>query len=417
MKKVLLPLLFLGCAAFATAQTTIKMRTTKDVGDSFTLLVDSGLECKMDWGDGVYEEFVSTLSPIEGITKGKNLTLQANGITLFDCSGQQINQLTFSGAATMETLIVSDNKLINLSLAGMTALKTLWCDNNTIMALNLSKQPNLESLVTSTNLLAKIDLPAEGFTRLTDCWIDHNRFKTFNLTGSTRLSTLNVESNQMESLTLPLLAQKAQAVFIDGNSLDFTSLWNRTSAINWYGTQQTVSFSQESYKINEPFSLDRNLYGTNQDGTDLTPASFIYSWYPYSFGVKGEKLKKGTAGQTDCDYTTPSSSEQKHVFTFLRDFDDVQLEIKNNRYASFLLVSNHLSIIDPTGLDDAKTDADGLQITIQNRAVSLMADQPTNVKVYNSAGQTVWTGTVQQPTRIPLTPGIYIVNNKKVNIR
>lgn len=416
MKKFLLPLLLLGCGAFATAQTTIKMRTTKAVGDSFTLLVDSGLECKMDWGDGVYEEFTSTLSPIEGTIKGKNLTLQASNITLFDCSGQQINQITFAAATTMETLIVSDNKLLNLSLNGMPALKTLWCDNNTIMALNLSKQPNLESLVISTNMLAKIDMPAEGFTQLTDCWIDHNRFKTFNLTGSTLLSTLNVESNQMESLTLPLLAQKAQAVFIDGNSLDFTSLWNRTSAINWYGTQQTINFPQGSYKINEPFSLDRDLYGVNQDGTEQTPANFIYSWYPYSFGVKGEKLKKGTTGQTNCDYTTPSSAEQKHIFTFLRGFDDVQLEIKDNRYASFLLVSNHLSIIDPTGLDDAKTDTDGLQITIQNRAVSLSADQPTDVKIYNAAGQTVWTGTIQQATRIPLTPGIYIVNNKKFNI-
>ena len=40
------------CAIGSMAQTTIKMKTAKEIGEDFALTVNEGLICIIDWGDG-----------------------------------------------------------------------------------------------------------------------------------------------------------------------------------------------------------------------------------------------------------------------------------------------------------------------------------------------------------------------------
>lgn len=414
MKKLLL-LLASFCLIHSMAQTSVKIKTSKDTGDEFSVVVNSGLECVVDWGDGKNDTIITTLEPLCGTVAGRYITIKANGLTYLDCSNQMVSQLTFTACGGLETLIASNNKIITLNISALTSLKTLWIDGNLLTALDLSKAPNIESVMAGNNMISKLTRPAEGLTELADFWINKNRFTTLDLSQSKKIQTLNVENNKLTKMTLSPLSGKAQAAFIEGNSLDFTSLWNKISVAKWYGMTQNVSFAQSTYNVGEEFSLDRNLFTTNQEGVNQAATQYSFNWYPYLFGVKGEKLTRGTEASTNCDYTTPSTSDKKGVFTFKRAFDDVQLEIKNNKYLNFLLVSDHISIEDPSAVGDAKT-ANSLRINALQGAVVIEAEQPADVKIYDVAGALRWQGSVQNSTRIPLGKGVFIINNKKVTL-
>lgn len=415
MKRFIL-FLAIVFALSATAQTTIKMKTSKNVGDEFSFTVNAGLTCLVDWGSGKNDTIVSTTEPIRGTLTGKTVTLKAPSPTFFDCSGQQIGQITFTGAASLEALIMSDNKIITCNISSLTNLHTLWCDHNLLTALDLSVFPKLESFVGTSNFIRAINKPAAGFAALTDFWIGNNRVTSLDLTESLYIKTLNIENNSMQSMRLPALKEKAIAVFMDGNSLDFTSLWNKINVQQWHGTTQNINFPQSTYQVGQEFSLDRNLLGYNQDGTEIQAMSFTYSWYPYMFGEKGDKLTRGNPGVATADYSTPNTLDKKHIFTFNRAFDDLQLEIKHNKYIGFSILTNHIEIEDPTGLPQACGSDNELSITSASGAILLQAPLPTKVTIRNSLGQTCWQGTIKDPIRIPLAKGIYLVNNHKISL-
>ncbi len=78
------------CAIGSMAQTTIKMKTAKEIGEDFALTVNKGLICLIDWGDGKTDTVYSTTEPISGTVAGNNITLSAIGITYFDCSAKTL---------------------------------------------------------------------------------------------------------------------------------------------------------------------------------------------------------------------------------------------------------------------------------------------------------------------------------------
>lgn len=409
-------ILSLLTSVLAMAQTTVKMTTQKQVGDEFTLMVNSDLEGTIDWGDGKPVPISYDDNQIIGTVLGKAVTIKSSNLTYLDCSSQELSGISFTNAATIETLIMSDNHLSFFSATPLTGLKNFWCDNNEFTTLYIKNLTNLETLVASDNAITAVTMPTNGVSTLTDFWVNNNKMSTLNLKGCTSLRTLNVENNEMTKMTLAILDHKAEQVFLDGNSLDVTSLWNKTNATNWYGTTQTFSFAQDSYKVGEQFSWDRNLHGDNQDGSSISYTNLTYTWYPFTDGEKGDKLTRGNADNQDADYSTPNIGVGKNIFTFNKPFDDVQLEIKCNRFADFFLVSDHIAIIDDeTGLN-ALSVKNNLQFTPERGAITLKADAATPVRIYNALGHLVWNGDVLNPTRINLPKGIYFVNKIKVSL-
>jgi hypothetical protein len=419
MKKAILLLAIAVYAVGSMAQTTVKMKTGKAAGEDFTFTVSDGIGCLIDWGDGKIDTVFSTAEPITGKLAGETVTLKAMGLTYLDCSGQELSQVSFTAATDLETAILSDNNLTALNTLSLTGLKTLWIDNNQLSALNLSKTTNIESVVASNNQITSINVGTTKLAEVIDFWVDGNKLSSLSLNGSTRIQTLNIEGNTISKLTLSALESQALAVFMDGNSLDFTSLWNKANVKKWYGTtQNSINFAETSYKIGETFSPSRELFGTNQDETELAASTFTFNWYPYTNGTKGTKLTKGTAGSTTADYTVANTTDQKNVFTFNKAYDDVQLEVMCNKYLGFLLTSDHISIIDPdaTGIIEASA-ANNLSCTTGKGEMTLQADEPTEVTVYSISGTLMWKGQVQGAMRLQLGKGIYLVNNVKVAIR
>ncbi len=380
-------------------------------------MVNSVTNCTVDWGDGTPVATTPVNNTITGTVAGKYVTIKAYGLNYLDCSEQEVTSLSFTNATGLETLIASNNNLTGLIANGLTGLKHLWCDNNSISTLYLRPLTQLETLVASNNALTSLTLPAGGTTTLTDYWVDSNNLNNIVLTGCSSLRTLNVENNNLTKMTLPVLDAKAEQVFLDGNSLDFTSFWNKANVANWYGIKQTFNFAEESYKVGQEFSIGRNISGNNQDGTPLSYTNYTYTWFPYSAdGEKGEKLVRGASGNTEADYTTPNIGAGKDLFTFNKPFDDVQLEIKCNRYTDFLLVSDHISIVDDqTGIYE-QSIKNNLSFTVGEGAITLQADAPTEVKIFDTAGQLCWQGKVYSPTRLQLPKGIYLVNKIKISL-
>lgn len=415
MRRIL-PLLLILASLTSVAQTTIRLRTNKAVGEQFTLTLNPGITCYLDWGGDLKDTLLTTTEPITGTLGSSSINVKAEGMTLFDCSGQEVSQIFFTMATGLETLILSNNNIVSLSIGSLTGLRTLWCDSNLITSLDISKQKELESLVASNNSISRLTLPSTGLPNMVDFWVDDNRLSSLSLANSTKIATLNIEGNTLDELTLTPLEEKALAVFMEGNSLDFTSLWNRTSVSRWYGTTQSFSFAEDVYNMGEEFTLDRDLYGENQEGVEQVATGYTFNWYPFTDGVQGEKLTKGYTGDTSADYTVPTGSDQKHLFTFNKPFDDVQLEIKNSKYLAFYLLSNHIQIADPTAVDDISVQ-NNLRFSIHGSSVTLQADEPTPVTIVSAGGSVCWRGNIYQATNIPLMPGIYFANNIKFRIK
>ena len=70
---------------------------------------------------------------------------------------------------------------------------------------------------------------------------------------------------------------------------------------------------------------------------------------------------------------------------------------------------------DATGIHSATT-ADGLSVTAGEGYLTLRSSRPAEVRITATDGRTVWTGTTTGTT-VSLPKGIYLVNNRKVQVK
>ena len=402
----------MACAHMG-AQTSITLTTTKTAGETFSFTVNAGITCTVNWGGVTPETIVSTGEPITGTLVRGEVNVKAFGLTYLNASGQSLTKISMTDPDDLETLLLSDNQLSAINVTKATNLRTLWCDNNEITALGLSKCPLLECVLCSGNKITRITYPTEGFDAMADFWANENELTTLNLLGGTRIKTLNVENNALKTMTLSPLEEKAVAVFLDGNNLDFTSFWNTANVGAYYiGNQGTLALAKAEYNIGEEITT-RDLYGVNADSVSVGPT---YAWYAYDTEGTAKKLTRGSGG----DFVYKSTTE-KHIFKFNKAFDDVNLEITSSKYRGVTLQTDHIRIIDPTGVEcmegsDGSDGSDGLELSAEEGYLTLTATQPTTVAIYDLGGVLRWQGTVQGSERIQLGHGTFVINHVKVSM-
>ncbi|MGS0523813.1 hypothetical protein ACU8V7_00135 [Zobellia nedashkovskayae] len=150
----------------------------------------------------------------------------------------QLNYLEFVGNKTetpfeidirtnteLETLILADNKMVNLNLEGNPNLVELKMNDNNMEGLDLSKNPNLETVWGYGNLLSNIDL--RNNPKITNLLLYENRLKSIDLTENRLLTDLNISKN-LFSGEGPDLTSNTELVNLDISnnkifSLDITS--------------------------------------------------------------------------------------------------------------------------------------------------------------------------------------------------
>ena len=369
------------------AQTTITMTTNKERGDSLTFRVNGGITLSVNVGGLSSEVIESTDDPVTVELKGSTVKIEATGLTDLDVSGQQLKTLTFASPDELECLICSNNELTQLPLAKATALKTLWCDGNQLVALGIKTCTELESVICDDNLIYRITRPDNGFENLIDFWAADNKFETIDLSGSKTIKTLNMENNLLTAMTLSPLSEKALAVFLDGNNLDFRSFWKNTNVTNYLiGDQGFLPLAKTEFAVKEDIETPDLWDALNADSVKVSPT---YTWYQFDSEGNATKL---TRGSNDYNY---KSLKQKNVFVFYNPFEDVQLQITSAQNKGVTLVSDHLKIYDPTGIETAEQQVAG--------------DREQVAGVYDLSGQLI--------NGKPATKGVYIVNGQKVFVR
>lgn len=424
-----------------------------------TLYVSADTTLTIDWGDGNTKEVAS--DTLQGNILGQVITLHSIGaITSLDCSRTQISSLDLSDATGLQTLYCSGNPLQGLNvdacaslreldcsrcgLEGLAvsnniALRLLNCDHNRLSALSLNSCRALEQLDCSYNTLQSLhvdslaglqSLWAQGnqltefsagqsynlfslnlddnaltafastdFDDVEDLFLSHNALSSLDLSNLDSLNVLVCDSNALETLEL---SDNAAGYLISctNNRLQLNNLYAPSIATNYlYAPQQPFAMPQKVYALRTVYNF--NAYVCNHSGSAVGTMAFYDA-------RTGEALTRGTSG----DYYGIARATR-----FLTSHDSVYMEVTSTLYPALVLRSEPFAVGTPTGVSSAAA-YEGLMVRVLGRTLCLRAGRAMPATVVSVSGIKIWSGNVgRDEVRIPLRPGVYIVNNKKILIR
>ncbi|MDR0371007.1 MAG: hypothetical protein LBH80_04030 [Prevotellaceae bacterium] len=203
----------------------------------------------VDWGDGSRRAYNNlNKTPIAHTYTNRAVRtvriLEAEAITNFNCTCQQLTALDVSNCTTLITLSCWGNLLGALDVSKNTTLKSLVCSNNPLNTLDVSKNSALLALSCRGNQLRSLDISAN--TALTELWCPNNplnmldvsknraltaldcsggRLRRLDVSTNPKLAGLSCYSNQLNALALdsiftdlPNLLSKEKGEIIIGNN-------------------------------------------------------------------------------------------------------------------------------------------------------------------------------------------------------
>ncbi len=188
----------LGLPALAQDQT-ITMTTTKSVGESMTLVVNSrhgGLT--VDWGDGQPVDYGTKQDTITGTVAGSSVTVTASSdLYEFNCDDNGLSALTLT-ASYLQSLSCANNELTTLSLNGASALEELNCSGNSLTRLTVSSNASLKRLYASDNSIRTFT----GVSSLEVLDLSDNNLTSLSVSSYSSLAYLDCSNNSLHSLTV-----------------------------------------------------------------------------------------------------------------------------------------------------------------------------------------------------------------------
>ena len=127
-------------ATSAIAEQTVKLTTSKTVGEKMRLMVNPKGTMSVNWGDGTFIEYPGTTESfrfLEGEVKGDTIVIKGSDLewNMLGCAGQNI---------------------VTLNVSAAPGLRSLYCQNNEIKNLALSKVKNLTDLNAANNLISTV---------------------------------------------------------------------------------------------------------------------------------------------------------------------------------------------------------------------------------------------------------------------
>lgn len=215
-----------GLLAFSPTMAqdqTIKLVTSKSVGDEITFIVNKTIQpYSVDWGDGQFVEVSATESgnqTITGTLKGTTVTIKGSEYwDMLTCSGLDLTALDVTGAPSLRSLYCQNNALTTLNLSNAKALTDLNAANNQLTALEVTAtlMPDLENVNLAGNqLTGQFSYTGSGLQHVN---IANNQYERAYFTSNTNLDVVNCGGNQLSSLSL-LRNADITAAICDGNKL------------------------------------------------------------------------------------------------------------------------------------------------------------------------------------------------------
>ena len=207
-------------ATSAIAEQTVKLTTSKTVGEKMRLMVNPKGTMSVNWGDGTFIEYPGTTESfrfLEGEVKGDTIVIKGSELSwdLLGCAGQNI---------------------VTIDVSEAPELRSLYCQNNEIKALAVSKTKDLTDLNASNNLLAKTGVKPTTHTQMENLDLSGNELKN-NGSGTTftfnteNIQRLNITGNKITTVTITDATQ-LDALYCAGNtvkSLNFKTTPNITT--------------------------------------------------------------------------------------------------------------------------------------------------------------------------------------------
>lgn len=463
--------LCLGAVSAHADDVTIKLVTSQSPGAKLTFALPLNTRVNVDWGDGETQTYRDSV--VTGTLKGDTVTVKGPAqFSSFDCHAQKITWLDVTGASDLVSLDCSDNELKELNLMKNTALEELDCSKNQLATLGLTKAASLRSLDCSENKLTSLNIIPNNnlevinasdnristlnvrpktklrslwaannkltmlnfsnyatlqslvcpgneigvlsiYTRaqVEDMWCQNNKITELNLSTSENLKTLDASNNLLDTLALSnTLNAKNQAQYINcsDNHLSFRSIYNKDIAKTYLCGTQTADIMPDT--VPAAVYTDFSRYMTNASGRKNGILSFFNA-------DDNSKLKYGSSAKL-ADYTMVSSVGR---VKFFKNFDNLYLEITSNDYPDLKITTDNFKVYDEgiaNGIEDINTANGEITAEVAENVLLLSSARQQKASVTSTDGVTVWNGTVgATPVEITLTPGVYVVGQKKIVVK
>jgi len=346
------------------AQDTISLTWQTNAG---VLLVGATVnkEFTVDWGDGIIETKIGGSNSndfrIEHIyTKRGEYTVTIAGSTA-DCRFTYFNN----------NLVNIDYRISNLTLSGCSELQTLYCYYGLLKELDLSGCPELTTLGCSLHQLTGLDL--SGCPKLQHLICDRNHVCQLNLTGCSSLQSIICWNNQLQLSDL-----FAASLLIKDPNNKLLGTQNLQS--------QTATLGEELFSEQSVFNGIFTNYSVIKNDNPAPESDYTVINGKLIFNAVG----KYTVTMTNDAIVSYKSSPAKVIVE--------------------IIVEKGMSIAEPK-INNLTVYPNPATKEIH---VKLNYSKPTNYSIFNTAGQSVLHGRLQEETTInveSLSKGIYYINS------
>lgn len=331
------------------------------------------------------------------------LSLTSNtALRYLDCSDNQLESLSLSRNTELQVLGCSRNKLPSLTLNGNKNLRGVWVDDNIIIGtLSMPGHSKLSSVNVSNNSMERLTInPTED---LKDLWADNNQLTTLNLGTATDMKTINLSNNRLMSLTLASVAglDVLMADF-SNNMLGLQYFYPADKVKNYVcGLQAPVDFGMDTVLVDH--MVDFSEFIKNSGGSKVGTITLFDA-------TTNTELVKGSNADTG-DYLILSGRVR-----FWHPKESVYAVVTSTKYPGLEIHSNNFVVYDPDATGIHGLSADGPSIVADKGFLTFRSSQPADVRVVALDGRTVWSGRTTGTT-VSLPKGIYLVNNRKVQVK
>ena len=246
MKKIITLL----CAIILYAEVSfcqtpaITMTTNITFGNNIQFGVQASADntvIQVDFGDGklinetIGKTFKALYSPL---VVSHTVKIYGSGITVFDCSAQQLTSLDISNDIELTILFCTSNKLTFLNIYKNTALTRFSCQDNLLTSLDVSKNTALTELICTQNNLNTLDISKNlGLVSLS-CYF--NQLTSIDVSKNKVLVELYCSFNQLTKIKL---TPSLKTLYCDDNQLNNIDISNNDSIVVIYCFNNNLTFN------------------------------------------------------------------------------------------------------------------------------------------------------------------------------
>lgn len=277
IRTVLLVGASLLLSIFVGGAQEIKLSTVATKGSpiSFNLAAaQEGTKVSIDWGDGVFEEYVigPTFSEPSGVVKGANMVIKGD-VRRFNCTSSKLKTLDVSECPKLEVLMAALNYLSEIDLSKNTELANIELFSNNLKSLDVKACSKLQRLVVTGNFLSELDVTQCPELTYIDC-ARMRRIEKLDLALCPKLTHVIASECALTVLTLSEKAPLEELLVAD-NSLAELNLapYNKLKTLNCSGNKEIEELTLNAPELTQLLALNTAI--TQLDLTHCPNLSYL----------------------------------------------------------------------------------------------------------------------------------------------